>query len=259
MRIRKLAAAAALGAAALGLSACATGLSTQVSRSQAMPIPQGQSFYVVPAHNVPPSLDFNRYAQMVTQALEAKGYRRATDPQLADMVVKLDYGVDEGRTEVVRDPMYGPGMGYGYRGLGYRFGGFGYGYDPFYRGYYDPIWGVYYGRPYVSRFSRYGRRSPFYYGWDDPFWYASPYAGYGYGQSGYGGRIREYTVYKANLDMQILRRVDNAPLFEGQARARSQTDELEVLVPNLIEAMFTGFPGKSGETVRISVPTRKRS
>jgi hypothetical protein len=25
-------------------------------------------------------------------------------------------------------------------------------------------------------------------------------------------------------------------------------------VPNLIEAMFTGFPGNSGETVKITVP-----
>ena len=29
------------------------------------------------------------------------------------------------------------------------------------------------------------------------------------------------------------------------------------LVPNLVEAMFTGFPGRSGETVKISVPTRR--
>ena len=38
-------------------------------------------------------------------------------------------------------------------------------------------------------------------------------------------------------------------LFEGHAKARSQTDNLRLLVPNLIEAMFTGFPGRSGEQV----------
>jgi hypothetical protein len=47
-------------------------------------------------------------------------------------------------------------------------------------------------------------------------------------------------------------------LFQGQAQARSQTDETGVLVPNLIEAMFTGFPGRSGETVKITVPARKQ-
>jgi hypothetical protein len=33
-----------------------------------------------------------------------------------------------------------------------------------------------------------------------------------------------------------------------------------VLVPNLIEAMFTGFPGNSGQTVRITVapPEKKK-
>jgi hypothetical protein len=47
-------------------------------------------------------------------------------------------------------------------------------------------------------------------------------------------------------------------LFQGKAQARSQTDETGVLVPNLIEAMFTGFPGRSGETVKITVPARKQ-
>jgi hypothetical protein len=100
-----------------------------------------------------------------------------------------------------------------------------------------------------------GRRSPYYYGWDDPFWYSSPYAGYG---PGYRQAIRQYTVYKSHLNLDIVRKADNAALFQGQAKARSQTDETGVLVPNLIEAMFTGFPGRSGETVRITVPARKQ-
>jgi hypothetical protein len=31
------------------------------------------------------------------------------------------------------------------------------------------------------------------------------------------------------------------------------------LVPNLVEAMFTGFPGNSGETVRITVDEERRT
>ncbi|HVM22835.1 MAG TPA: hypothetical protein VM308_05985 [Sphingomicrobium sp.] len=57
--------------------------------------------------------------------------------------------------------------------------------------------------------------------------------------------------------MSIVQRGTNAPLFHGQAKARSQTDNEDVLVPNLIQAMFTGFPGKNGETVRITVPAKK--
>jgi hypothetical protein len=237
MRISKIAAAALLGVAALGLQACATGLPTKVTRYSAMPVPQGQSFYVVPGKGVQPNLEFNRYASLVAQQLIARGYRQAPSTASADMLVRVTYDVDEGTREVSVDPFarsmyYGP-----------------------YRGFYDPFYGGYFGRPYYSRFGYLGRyRDPFFYGWDDPFWYSSPYAGYG---PGFRDPIREYTVYKSELDVDIVRRADNAPLFDGRAVARSQTDELGRLVPNLIEAMFTNFPGHNGETVRITVPARK--
>jgi len=37
------------------------------------------------------------------------------------------------------------------------------------------------------------------------------------------------------------------------------TDRLDVVVPSLVEAMFTNFPGRNGETVRITIPSRPRS
>lgn len=234
MRIRKFAAAAALGLAAIGLSACATGLNTKVTRYSAANIPAGQTFFVQPGPGVTPNLQFNRYASMVAQQLQAHGLVPAASPQAADMLVKVSYGVDEGTTEYYDDGMYGPYGRYGRYGFGYR--------DPFY----DPFWGFYYGRPYYSRWSRY----PYYYGWNDPFWM------YGDG-FGYGG-IRQYTVYKSQLDMDIVRKADNAPLFEGHAKARSSTDNTDVLVPSLVTAMFTGFPGRNGETVKITVPPTKR-
>ena len=234
MRISKLAAAALLGISALGLNACATGFNAKVSRYQAMPAPQGQSFFVVaanPANNG--GLEFSRYATQVAQAMQAQGYAPAVSPQAATMLVQLDYGVDQGRQEVDVDPFAN----------GYYRGGFGGFYDPFYRR-------GYYGRPSYSRFGYYGVRSPFYFGWGDPFW-GSPF------DSPYGG-ARAYTVYKSYLDIDILRRGDKAALFEGHAQGRSQTDNLGVLVPNLIEAMFTGFPGRNGETVKITVPPPQR-
>ena len=102
-------------------------------------------------------------------------------------------------------------------------------------------------RPFYSRFGYFGRRRhPFYWGWHDP-WFGGGYD------------IRTYTIYTAFLDLDIRRASDNASLFEGFAEARSSTDDLPVLVPNLIEAMFTGFPGNNGERVRITVaPERER-
>lgn len=109
----------------------------------------------------------------------------------------------------------------------------GFGYRPWLRS----RWG-YFGYP----------ASPFSYGWYDPFWGS----GWDYPD------IRSYTVYTSYLDLDIKRAADGQSLFEGEAKARSRTDQLQVLVPNLVEAMFTGFPGNSGETVRITVPPPER-
>jgi hypothetical protein len=212
MRINKLAAAALLGISALGLSACATGFRTQVSRYQVMPGPQGQSFAVVPIDpNNIGGIEFSRYAELVAQRMQALGYARAPSINQASMLVRVGYDVDNGHNEVVSYPFYGYG---GYGGWGYAGRGWG-GYN---------------------------------WGWNDPFW-GAPYG---------GANVRSYTYYVSTLDVDIRRKVDNASLFEGKAKARSRTDELSKLVPNLVDAMFTGFPGMSGETVKITIPTDRR-
>ncbi len=82
-----------------------------------------------------------------------------------------------------------------------------------------------------------------------PFWY-QPFV---YPQ------VESYTYYVSHLDMRISRASDGKTLFEGRARARSTSDSLPTLVPNLIEAMFTGFPGRSGEDVLSTVPPPPKS
>jgi hypothetical protein len=217
MRISKFAAAALLGVAALGLSACANSLTTEVSRYQAMPAPQGQTFIVVPGEGMAANggLEFQRYAGIVAQQLQARGYSPASTPGSASMTVQLGYGVDRGQVHVRSDPFYNDPFLYGYGG----------------RGFFYP---------------RYGFRSPFYYGWDDPFWY-----GGGYGRGG----IDSWVEYHSQLDLHIRAAGTNQPLFDGRVQARSQTNRLDVVVPSLVEAIFTGFPGRSGEVVKITVPT----
>src|SRR5262245_33849444 len=105
MRISKFAAAALLGISALSLSACATGLRTQVSRFQAMPAPQGQSFVIVAAKGADVGgLEFSRYAELVAQQMQAQGFARAPSIDQASMVVQVGYDVDDGHTEIVSDP-----------------------------------------------------------------------------------------------------------------------------------------------------------
>ena len=224
MSFRNKMLALAAPAALLALSACTTGLRADVQRFQAMPAPQGQSFVIQSVDaDRNGSLEFSQYADLVRRHLIGLGYSEAPSPEDASMVVTLDYGVDDGEQRVVARP------------------------DPFAYGGYG-AYGFY--RPYYSRFGYFGRYgSPFYWGWNDPFFYG-----------GYGGYdIDTYTVFTSFLDMDIRRTEDGQSLFEGLAQARSRSDELTELVPNLVEAMFTGFPGNSGETVRITVaPDRER-
>lgn len=220
MSLSKKILALAAPLALMSLSACATGFPAQVQRFQAMPAPQGQSFYVQAADpENRGGLEFGQYADLVRRHLIAHGYSEAPSAEGATMLVSLDYGVDQGRDRVTVYPNpWGPRWGWGYS-------------------------------PYYSRFGYFGRRrSPFYWGWHDPFW-----------NDPFHDDVRVHTVYTSFVDMDIRRTSDGQALFEGLAQARSRTDELPELVPNLVEAMFTGFPGNSGETVRITVaPERDR-
>lgn len=210
----------------LSLSACATPFRADVSRFQALPAPQGQTFTVKPADpENEGGLEFAQYAGLVSAEMQRVGYVPAAPGAAADLTVTLGYAVDQGkeRTVVDRDPFYDPWWGHG------RYGGF-------------------YARPYVVRTPR-GYR--YIHGWNDPFLYG------GFGFNG-GYDVRSFTVFTSGLDMKIKRSETGESLFEGKAEAKSRSNKLPYLVPNLVEAMFTGFPGNSGETVRISVAPEKK-
>ena len=214
--VRKILIAAA-PLALLAVSACTQPFQANVSRFQALPVPEGQSFAIVATDpRNQGGLEFAQYASVVSQRLGAYGYRPVDGTGKPDMVVKFDYGVDKGVQKTVSRPSAG--------------------------GYYGPGWGGFgpYGR-------RWGYRSAFYYGWD-PFGY----------DGFYNQEIDTYTVFTSYADMQIERVADGKRLFEGKAKARSLDDALPKLVPNLIEAMFTNFPGQSGGEVKITVAPAKK-
>lgn len=195
----------------MGLAACASPFRADVSRFQSqLPAPQGQTFAIVADDpQLAGGLEFSQYAAYVSQEMAQLGYTPVSSTQDATLVVRFDYGVDNGR-ERIRSTGFSRPYGYfspwyGYRPIGYYRGG------PWAFGYYDPFF-----------------------------------------DNGYGG-IDSYTVYTSGIDLKIDRKADGQRLFEGKAEALSRSDHLQYLVPNLIEAMFTDFPGNSGETVRITV------
>ena len=212
------------------LAACATpSFNADVSRFQTqLPAPTGESFYVVaddPA--LAGGLEFSQYADLVEAQMSRLGYAEAPSADAASLLVRFDYGVDNGRERVrttgYHDPFYSSWYGYSpfLRSRAYR--------DPFYR---SRFRSRYYG-------SRWG------FGFHDPF---------------FGGpEVRSYTVFTSGIEMKIDRAVDGERLFEGKAQALSTSNRLPYLVPNLVEAMFTDFPGQSGETVRISIAPEEKT
>lgn len=204
-----------------GLAACATPFKADVSRFQSqLPAPQGESYAVVaddPA--LAGGLEFAQYADLVEAQMARLGYTQTASVDDASLLVRFDYTVDKGRERV--------------RSTGFR--------DPFYSPWYGYTARGYRARP--------GYYSPRYYG---SHW------GYGFNDPWFGGpEVRSYTVYTSGIDLKIDRAATGERLFEGEAQAVSTSNRLQYLVPNLVEAMFTDFPGNSGETVRISIAPEK--
>jgi hypothetical protein len=195
-------------ALAAGLGACTSpSFKADVSRfAVPLPAPQGQTFAVVAEDpKLAGGLEFATYANAVAAEMTQLGYARAASPETADMLVRFDYRVDNGREKVRTDLN---GVGYAGNPWG-PWGGWGGGYGR---------WG---------------------YGFNDPF---------------FGGpNVRSYTVYTSAIDVKIDRAADGQRLFEGKAEAVSRSNRLPTLVPNLVDAIFTDFPGSSGETVRITI------
>lgn len=220
-RFKNIGLFAAPALALVALSGCATSFKADVARFQQLPAPAGQSFTIVADDpRLSGGLEFSHYADLVGQRLSQTGYVPASDPARADLIVRVAYDVDNGR-EKVRSTGFAGGP---YGGFG---GGWGGGWG----------WGG----------ARWGR--PWGYGFYDP-WLFGPGGGF--------NDVSSYTVYTSDLSMKIDRAADNRRLFEGRASAQSLSNKLTYLVPNLIDVMFTDFPGQNGENVKITLPPEKR-
>lgn len=210
----------------LMLGACASPIRSDVTRFNALSVPQGESFIVIaknPARDG--SLELMSYAAEVSRNLQAEGYVPARDNE-PDLIVMIDFGVSEPleSTQTRRAPPY---FGSTYFGHRYR-----YGYNPYY---YNPYYSPYYGA----------------------------YGGYGFGTFYHNRYSYLYdtgdiyrVVYERVFELAIQEN-DGPVVFEGRAVSIGRSKDLPKVMPLMIGALFSDFPGENGSTVRVTIKPEK--
>lgn len=90
-------------------------------------------------------------------------------------------------------------------------------------------------RNYVYYQFNYGSYFPYYYShyWDEP-------------------EIYSYTIYPRTLDLKIIRSGGES-LFEGHVKSIGREQNINQVMPYLVEAMFNNFPGESGVTKVVTI------
>ncbi len=98
----------------------------------------------------------------------------------------------------------------------------------------------------------------------DPFW--RPFGGGWYGRGGFGWydpywsfpsaySDNDFDVYHRRLELDIdSKTAAGRRYYEGRVESTGQSGSLPAVMPYLIRALFTDFPGNSGQTRRIDVP-----
>lgn len=208
---------AALGAALVAvLSGCASYLTAQVTSFHQADGNRlaGRSFVITPTKEQGESLEFRSYADLVRDALVRHGLVASTSAA-AELDVTMRYTTDNGKA-----------VTYGYPAYGY-----GYGYAA-----YDPFWGW-----------------PYYYG---PYGHYYPYPlSYGVIGTSYTQAI----LYRRELRVEITdRRPDKdaaagGRLFEGTVVSEGESASIAPVMPAMVRALFSDFPGPNGISRQVQV------
>jgi len=209
-----------LFAAALLLAACAETFQADVARFHQLPQDSTQTFKIVAIDpDKSGSLEFEQYAGLLRAQLIDQGYRPVADDP--DVLVEFDWILSEGREKVFSRPGY-----YGHHGFAHGgFGRFGHGFGHFGHG---------------------------------GFGHGFGHGGFGYGGFGggygYGGSY-SMTVHSLRATVSMLR-PDGEVIFEGRADSVIGGPQLPEVMPYMVQALFTDFPGESGRTqlVELELP-----
>lgn len=106
----------------------------------------------------------------------------------------------------------------------------------------DPDFGYYgsYGRPWGwGPYPNYGWGWGYYY---DPFY--PPYS----------NDVSSFVVYRRTLHLAIVNTANNQQVFEAKVESAGTNNHLNEVMPYMIKALFSRYPGDNGKTVRVKVP-----
>ncbi len=176
----------------------------------------GRSFVIVPTREQAESLEFRSYADLVRDALVRRGLVAST-PTEADLAVTVLFAVDGGKS-----------VTYGYPAYGYAS--------------YDPFWGW---PPY------YGPYGHYHYLWAAPYPMSYGVVGASYVQA---------ILYRRELRVEISERraagnaSAGARLFEGTVVSEGESASIAPVMPAMVRALFSDFPGPNGVSRRVQVP-----
>ena len=194
---------------------CATYLQAQVtSFHQAEPDLrlEGRRFVIEPSDAQKGSLEFQAYADQVRRALAEKGLVPAGTGEASDLVVRLTYTIDGGRTVV-----------HGYPAYGYT--------------HYGPVW-TWTPYPVPGGGVRYV--------WTPTYPMTYGVVGTHYAQS---------TLYHRELRVVIEERKSGGRrLYEGTVSSEGGSASLAPVMPAMVRALFSDFPGRNGVTRIVQVP-----
>lgn len=198
------------------LSGCGTPpLQGAVSRFHVLP-GSPQSFVIVPDREQGDSLEFRSYANLVRQALQARGWREG-DMATADVALFFQYSISQGRQVAFSYPIFGQVP----TGTSTTTG----------------------------TVSTYGNTSNIYAT-------TTRQTTTGVVGSGVGSRTEfdralrvlmfSLPTYRATQKMERV--------YEGEIRSTGSTGDLPTVMPVLVRGLFDDFPGTSGTTRRVNVP-----
>jgi len=170
---------------------------------------------VAAEEGVDSSLEFITYRKKVEAYLQSNGYSIVMDPQLADYIALVSYGIGPGQTKTVTTPIWGTvGFGTRYYTQAVPDGDGGYTYTRI--AYSMPIYGMV-GRD-IDQYPSY-----------------------------------ELSLAMDIVEAKSFREGEARKVYEGRTSARSSCGVMVEVFDELLQAMFADFPGENGRNRKMTV------